>query len=1821
MKISEIIDKYNELGVHLWNNDDKLCFSAPVGIMTSDRKSELSENKNAILEYLKKVDNNVVITDIENKYEAFPLTDIQIAYMMGETNIYEFGETGCHIYVELEMSNLDNKKLEIAWNKVINRHEMLRTIILENGYQKLLENFVLPRVKFNNEEITSIEKFKERILETRNLLSNKKYKSNQWPLYDLWVSTYNDISILHFSLDMLIADSVSVGILLKEILYYYFNENKELKELDITYRDVVLFNKLKKSKFENVEKYKKDKRYWLDKIDDLPLAPELPMENNNGQSSNVIFENFKMIIDNDKYKNILELSRKCNITISSVILTVYTEVLALWSKNQDFCINVTTMNRDNIHEQINNIVGDFTNINILEIKSGSKKSFLEKVQAIQERLWNDMEHNSFSGIELLRELSRRKSSNVVMPFVYTSTIGIKNLFDKRVKINYRISQTPQVFIDCQVRETENGLEICWDVRKNAFKFNLEEKMFYTFKKTIETLSQNEESWKKEYIVELPEETYRVRNLINNTKKSYDKESLIDGFLKNVLERPDKKAIIYDDNQYSYRELAEYAFTFQQILIKNGFQKGQFAVVINRKGIFQIASIIGILLAGGVYVPIDNEQPVKRIEEILNDLDIKYILTSVDISKQITKRNFKIIIANDVRPIKYEYKFPKQVKVSVESPAYIIYTSGSTGKPKGVVISHLSAMNTIDDINYKFNVTFKDVVLGIANIAFDLSVYDIFGTLSAGATLVLPDSGKNMELEYLTTLLIDKKVTVWNSVPAQMQIIIPYIQSEIVNNKLKLRLAMLSGDWIPISLVKKINEIFKDIELVSLGGATEASIWSIYHKINDNDIKNSIIPYGKPLANQKFYILNSNLLECPDWVEGDIYIAGEGLALEYFNDKKLTEEKFFFHKGLQERLYKTGDIGLYREDGIIEFLGRNDTQIKIHGHRIGLSEIESTIQKYPLVETTSVVLKKEENKDYQMAAFIVPIACEKNDIKDEREEINSLLGKLSRRMTDSINGEEFKESMNNANTFILMGIIAFLQERDIFTEINREYDYDEILKRIDSDSKYFKLVKRWLNVLCSEKYIYESDINLGKYFVKQVISKIEIENTRQKIREIELKKITKNTPLKFFDLSFKNLKVLINGTKQPQEILFPKGDIENAFNVYHNNVFSNILNSLAVKGILITVDRILSENPNKTVRIMEIGAGTGGTSEDIIKKLEGKNVEYYFTDVSEFFLNKARERYKEFKWIKYNIFDINKSYFTQGIKPCFFDIIICANVIHLAVNGKQAFSMLKEISCQNGYLFIIDGIKELNSLLTSMGFLYRVDATDERKDKDLIFFQLDHWHKMLNNSKSDILFEYPPEDHFLSYSCQKLFISRFNKGKAAISENELMEYISKKVPQYMIPNTINIIEEMPLTQNTKIDRKNLESRIVNYNKIILSDGDVPKEGLEKEIASVWRKVLNSNKEIGRNDNFFELGGDSLLLAQVVGEMKKNIQSLKDIKWDTIIRIMFKFNTIASFTNAIQKKDNLEYSKADIMSIISEGSNSSEEVIALFSDGTGTLSIYNDIIKSLKNNAERNEKIVGFTYRYDNDYINYSDSELVQKIAEKCANRIIEMGYKKIRLIGHCFGGIIALETSRILKERKISNIKLILIDVKRWCEKPENELILETGFAVLTGANISELEYNMDDSIMNKILIEHKKNHEKFITENELVSEISKLIGKDNNYSRLIKLSKTERLNKIYNSIEKNGKTNYKYGLENFSHLYRVFKKSFDAFYSYKLNKYYGDIIEFYAEDMDSLFIKIPEKLEYITDIIAGGEVKKICVEGNHITCMKRPNVNKIIELI
>lgn len=920
----------------------------------------------------------VIVADAEHRYEPFPLTELQQAYWVGRNESFSLGNVATHAYIEFDSTELDIDRFNKSWQKIVKRHDMLRAIVQPDGMQKILEEVPDYEVRVTDMRGRPAEEVEKFLETTREFMSHQVLPADKWPLFDISATIINNELIrIHFSIDGLLLDGWSYQILFPELVYVYQHSDASLEPLEISFRDYVVTElKLRESKL-----YKQSLEYWRKRLPMLPPAPDIPLLKTPKELTNPRFTRLESKIEKNTWDKLKARASKAGLTPSGLLLSAYAEVIAAWSKSPKFTINVPRFNRLPLHAQVNDLIGEFASFTFLSVDMTKEESFETRARRIQEQMWKDLEHMYVSGVKVLRELSQvhGNSSAGIMPIVFTEfpkgrggkDTSLLNALGDIGDSVYTITQTSQVWIDNQVYDWADGLHFNWDVVKELFPDQMVEDMFESYCNLLGYLAKDEEMWSKTTFNLLPSRQLEIRNMANSATLELPQIPLQKLFADQVKKVPEQNAVVTSKHNLSYKELYCLTNKVGRYLRELGVQPNELVAVVMDKGWEQVVAVLGVLNSGAAYMPVDSEVPKDRLWYLFENSGARIVLTQSWLDKELDwpEGIRRIVIDSDEfdniddKPVEYVQK-PEDI-------VYVIYTSGSTGNPKGVMVTHAGALNSVLYTNEYFKISSGDSVLALTALHHDMSVYDVFGVLGAGGTVVIPDAGKRKDPQHWIELIINNRITIWNSVPAMMEMLLEYIESHPGITLESLRLSFLGGDWIPVTIPDRIKAFSSSVKTVSVGGPTETTLWNIWYVVESVDPLWKSIPYGKPISNTKYYVLNDNLEECPEWVPGVLYCAGVGVSKGYWHDEKKTQEKFIHHPITGERLYCTGDLGRYMPDGNIEFIGRADFQFNVLGYRVEPGEIEAVLLKHSLVRTAIVSASGEKQGHKRPIAYVVP----------------------------------------------------------------------------------------------------------------------------------------------------------------------------------------------------------------------------------------------------------------------------------------------------------------------------------------------------------------------------------------------------------------------------------------------------------------------------------------------------------------------------------------------------------------------------------------------------------------------------------------------------------------------------------------------------------------------------------------------------------------------------------------------------------------------------------------------------------------------------------
>jgi amino acid adenylation domain-containing protein len=493
--------------------------------------------------------------------------------------------------------------------------------------------------------------------------------------------------------------------------------------------------------------------------------------------------------------------------------------------------------------------------------------------------------------------------------------------------------------------------------------------------------------------------------LNETRTDFPQDACLHHLFEMQAEsQPHAAAVLFAERSLSYAELNRRANQLAHYLRGLGVGIGTTVGLCVGRSVEMVVGILGILKAGAAYVPLDPGYPQERLSFMLRDTKTSVLVGESGLIERLPLEyvSHAVRVDTDSHLIARQKAENPSSGVGAEDLAYVIYTSGSTGVPKGIAIRHRGVVNNITDLNRRFGVGPGDLVLSLSSLSFDMCVYEVLGTLAAGAGIVLPAREQERDPTHWAALIEKHGVTLWNSAPSLLEMLVEQVRGLSGRRPLSsIRLAFLGGDWVAVTLPERLREAAgREVEVVVMGGATELSIHSTIYCVGERDPTWRSIPYGRPMANQQVYVLDERQQLVPVGVPGELHLGGVGLAWGYFNRPDLTAEKFVPHPFSQtpgERLYKTGDLVRYMPDGELELLGRMDFQVKLRGLRIELGEITAALKEHPLVEDAVVIAREDEPGDKRLAAYLV--AGPHDHAADSRSLAKSLRSALSEKLPD------------------------------------------------------------------------------------------------------------------------------------------------------------------------------------------------------------------------------------------------------------------------------------------------------------------------------------------------------------------------------------------------------------------------------------------------------------------------------------------------------------------------------------------------------------------------------------------------------------------------------------------------------------------------------------------------------------------------------------------------------------------------------------------------------------------------------------------------------
>jgi pyochelin synthetase len=1612
MRPLELLQELEQQGVRFWIETENLRFRAPRGVMTEERRQVLREHKQVLLEALRQRSQVRRLTpQPDSRYDPFPLTEVQTAYLLGRGGAYAYGGLGCHGYGEIPFPELRPELLAATWQALIRRHDMLRAIVREDGTQQVLAGVPEFEIRIIDLRGAAPERVRAEIDGLRARMDHRVYQANVWPLFDLCVTLKDDGPLLHFSLDLLIADFVSTQRLLAELYERHLTPERPVSPLEVTFRDYLLATQ----GLRETEDYRRDRGYWMERLETLPPAPQLPVREHAADAL-PRFTRRELRLTRDEWASMLSWAGKHGFTASTAVLLAYSEAVGRWCREPRFSLNLTLQNRLPLHPQVDELIGDFTSLSLLAVELDPCRRLLDKAHDLQARLWEDLDHRLFSGSEVMRELAQRQGQEAALfPIVFTSSVGISIHAAKPTQglgeLSYGITQTPQVWIDCQVMESRGGLVVNWDARQDIFPPGVLDAMFRAFAQLLRRMAGDGTVWEQTDPIALPPEQAERQQGADDTTAALP-GLLHEALVAQALRDPGRPAVITSQRTLTFGELLQGAMVLAEALRGAAAQEHELVGVALKKGYYQPLAVLGTLLAGCVYVPLPTE-PLARRSQILADAGIsRVIVHSSGAAPDDWPPGTRCIAIDRLMTGASAGTLPTP-RVEPGDPAYVIYTSGSTGTAKGVVMSHRSAANTVVDVNRRFGVSSSDRILGLSNLGFDLSVYDLFGPPSVGGCLVLPDADRSADPSHWAQLIAAHRVTIWNSVPAQLQMLYEYAcaSREWGAPLAPLRLALLSGDWLPVQLPDQIRQLVPALKLVSLGGATEAAIWSIFHLVTDVPPHWRTIPYGRPLTNQRVYVLDAALRPCPDWVVGELYIGGAGLALGYLGDAARTADRFLHHPATRERLYRTGDLGRYSPDGFIELLGREDRQVKIRGYRIELSEVEAALRAHPAVARAAVLVDGPAPSERRLLAFVEPgprgqaqqAPPEYARWKAEARAAGADLARVAKQAG-------YTQYVRQLDQAALLTMLFSLRQLELFAD--KALYPEHVLASVPGCCQ--PAVRRWLRALTLSGFL-TLEPESRRYRMEKAVDPEFLEQTWHQVAVAGQGFDDERLIARLACVARRLPDALRSGTdaerpfclEQARDLLqaAPRGTLGGRW----------------ARRVAAVLARQIRSWVGQEFRVLDLGAHAPLCADEP-SLLSGPDVQLLITDPSPQVLKAAQQGLGDRSSLQFASFNPNQDYRSQGFQPNSYDLVVASNVLHRTRDVDEALRQVRELLAPCGWLLLLELSRSSLVFLAVLEPLLAIAAgteefTDQRRGDDNPFLAPAPWREAIARAGGETVICLPDDNEVIGQPDVRVIVARFKQDRARVTPDELSRFLTGRLPYYMVSSQIQVLDVLPLTANAKVDFAKLQAWVTPGHAPCWSEKSGLGTQLESRILGIWNEVLNTGG-VGRDQAFLSLGGNSLSAARLAGRLRESIAEFMDLPFDQLLRYLLDGTTVSQLSRLLttQRPTGPAQAKRAAVGVHHLGGEG-PPCRAIVHDGSGKLAY----CAGFRNGLAAQGTLLGLAVTDVTAYLELAPETLIEHSAAAYVDALIDAGSLQIVLVGGGRGSALAVEIARQLTE--------------------------------------------------------------------------------------------------------------------------------------------------------------------------------------------------------
>ncbi|OGO87287.1 MAG: hypothetical protein A2Y24_05990 [Clostridiales bacterium GWE2_32_10] len=860
---------------------------------------------------------------------------------------------------------MDIEKLEKAINILIEQNDALRIRVIERDGQpfQYIKDYTYEKIRILDYTGYTDEQMEEAINSEAQKIF-ELFELVDTTLYDFAVVVYNDgRKGVYFKGHHFITDAMSIVNVCSKLTTIYSTLSREEELKSVGTFSYIEFIK-REEEYKNSKRFQKDKEYWLKKFETFPEFTELKAYNAERADLKAGRNEYK--VPKHLTKAFHEYCASHGVTPYAFLMSTLVAYLARITQKEDITIGTPILNRNGKKER--ETIGMFISVSPLRVKVDLESSFVEHTKNVEKEIKGLLMHQAYPYDMILSDF---RDTHETSDRLYDLVFSYQNAkFDIPEELPYETKwwsnghNTNSLTVHVSDRESDGTLIVEIDYLKQLFTSDEIDSIFkHMFNLLAYAIMHSE---KKIYELEIltTAEKKELLYKFNDTYADYPRDKVVHQLFEEQVERtPDNIAIVFEDSQMTYKELNEKANQLARILRNKGVGADKLVGVMVNRSLEMVVGILAILKAGGAYVPIDPEYPEERIKYMLDDADVKILLTQRKLEDKVEYSGEKIFIELGNAGIYTEDSSNLDVINKPNDLVYVIYTSGSTGQPKGVMVEHRNLMNFIYGMDKELECNADKKIVSVTTICFDIFALELYLSLHKGMKIYIANEEQQKNPMEFNKLMCRNKINIIQTTASRIKLFTDIgEETEWLKNTTDI---LVGGEPCHIGLLKVLQEVTK-AKIYNMYGPTETTVWStIRDMTRDEDIN-----IGKPIVNTQIYVLDKYNKLLPKGIKGELCIGGDGVTRGYLNKETKTKEKFIKNDlSCEGIVYKSGDLAIWEDDGNVKHYGRLDNQVKINGFRIEIEEIENVLNSIVDIKEAVVIIEDDGENIYLMAYII------------------------------------------------------------------------------------------------------------------------------------------------------------------------------------------------------------------------------------------------------------------------------------------------------------------------------------------------------------------------------------------------------------------------------------------------------------------------------------------------------------------------------------------------------------------------------------------------------------------------------------------------------------------------------------------------------------------------------------------------------------------------------------------------------------------------------------------------------------------------------------